>query len=555
MAWKSQQEDQHLKLEWSAPMSGLDTSALAPYTNGLVDAENFLIQNQSYVASTWKSIPFGDSGFDWSSTILIGFGELGFPLAISGATNVEDKFFYVVLDSGGNISARVADYIGAPSGGDLPGAPIATLGSPIQGTLTWKTINNTTFMSAPGMSQIFQVGPDMSGNLTFSLLTSYLGCKFLGEFNGRLVAMNVSQWQTGGMIDFAQNFPYQIAWSAAGQQYAIWNPLDMSGNATGAGFNNLPDVEDEITGGLFIGPTVYCIRRAGITEITALNNGISPFNFDHMWASHKGVGTVFPETISQYGPKGAFVAKDDIYSIGLDGLSIIGGVAKNAIYSDLQAASVVQSAMVALTINGAPELCYILAFQITDSTTSTYIVRTYVYGFETKQWMRLTFTTASTANLVSIASLLLSNIIVTTFSDSVSCDGVAIATQVPGASPLWFYIPLLPSNTAALGNANQSQLTFPPARVQTFKDVTIDAVGFYAEGIAGATFQPLVDGIPYGVQTLGTGRDSAKNLYTAYPVNQVAATSLQPALVVEASGTIAFGEISLYGTIGPGRRP
>ncbi|HEY1645033.1 MAG TPA: hypothetical protein VGF75_01455, partial [Candidatus Saccharimonadales bacterium] len=335
MAWKPQQEDQHLKLEWSAPMSGLDTSALAPYTNGLVDAENFLIQNQSYVASTWKSIPFGDSGFDWSSTILIGFGELGFPLAISGATNVEDKFFYVVLDSGGNISARVADYIGAPSGGDLPGAPIATLGSPIQGTLTWKTINNTTFMSAPGMSQIFQVGPDMSGNLTFSLLTSYLGCKFLGEFNGRLVAMNVSQWQTGGMIDFAQNFPYQIAWSAAGQQYAIWNPLDMSGNATGAGFNNLPDVEDEITGGLFIGPTVYCIRRAGITEITALNNGISPFNFDHMWASHKGVGTVFPETISQYGPKGAFVAKDDIYSIGLDGLSIIGGVAKNAIYSDL----------------------------------------------------------------------------------------------------------------------------------------------------------------------------------------------------------------------------
>jgi hypothetical protein len=328
----------------------------------------------------------------------------------------------------------------------------------------------------------------------------------------------------------------------------------LSSNATGAGFNNLPDVEDEITGALFIGPTIYVIRRAGITEVTALNSGIQPFNFDHMWASHKGVGTVFPQTIAQYGPKGAFVAKDDVYSLGLDGISTFGGMAKNAIYTDLQAASVVQSAMVALTINGAPELCYILAMQIVNSGASTSIIRTYIYGYETKQWMRLTFSTAFTANFVYIASLLLSNII-TGVADNTSVDGVAIATQVPGSAPLWFYIPLAPSNSAALGNAFQSQLTFPPARIQTFKDVTIDAVGFYAEGETGATFQPIVDGIQFTEQTIGTGRDSAKNLYTAYPLNQSSMTALQPKLVVEASGTIAFGEISLYGTIGPGRRP
>jgi hypothetical protein len=554
VAWKPQQEDQHLKLEWSAPMSGLDTTALAPYVQGLVDAENFLIQNQSYIASTWAPVTFGDSTLSWTGQTLIGFGELGFPIAISGATNVLDKFFYVILDNSGNIAARVSDNIETVSGGDLPGSPIAALGSPVQGTLTWKTINNTTYLSAPGMSQIFQIGPDASGNLTFSLLTAFLGCKFLGEFNGRLIAMNISQWITVGGVSFAQNFPYQIAWSAAGQQYGIWNPLDMSSNATGAGFNNLPDVEDEITGALFIGPTVYCIRRAGITEITALNSGIQPLNFDHMWASHKGVGTVFPQTIAQYGPKGAFVAKDDIYSLGIDGISTFGGAAKNAIYTDLQAASVIQSAMVALTINGAPELCYVLALQIVNSGASTSIVRTYVYGFETKQWMRLTFSTAFIANFVYISSLLLSNII-TGIADNTSVDGVVIATQIPNAAPLWFYIPLKPSNSAALGNAFQSQLIFPPARIQTFKDVTIDAVGFYAEGTAGATFQPIVDDIQYTQQTIGTGPDSAKNLYTAYPLNQASQTSLQPGLVVEASGTIAFGEISLYGTIGPGRRP
>jgi hypothetical protein len=555
VAWKPQQEDQHLKLEWSAPMSGLDTTALAPYAQGLVDAENFLIQNQSYIASTWASVPFGDLALSWTNITLIGFGELGFPIAISGATNVLDKFFYVIIDNAGNIAARVSDNIETVSGGDLPGSPLPALGAPVQGTLTWKTINNTTYLSAPGMSQIFQIGPDpTTGDLTFSLLTDFLGCKFLGEFNGRLIAMNVSQFTTVGGVSFAQNFPYQVAWSAAGQQYGIWNPLDLSSNATGAGFNNLPDVEDEITGALFIGPTVYCIRRAGITEITALNSGIQPLNFDHMWASHKGVGTVFPQTIAQYGPKGCFVAKDDIYSLGIDGISTFGGAAKRAIYTDLQAASVIQSSMVALTINGAPELCYVLALQIVNTGASTSIIRTYIYGFSSQQWMRLTLSTAFTANFVYIASLLLSNII-TGIADNTSVDGVAIATQVPGQAPLWFYIPLAPSNSAVLGNANQSQLTFPPARIQTFKDVTIDAVGFYAEGTTGTVFQPIVDGIQFTEQTIGTGPDSAKNLYTSYPLNQASLTSLQPALVVEASGTIAFGEISLYGTIGPGRRP
>lgn len=551
MPWKLQQEDEHFKAEWSNPMQGLDTSALAPYTHGLFDCENFLLQNQSFIASTWSLVPFGDSGTFPTNARLIGFGELSFPVAGgSGPSDVGDKFFYISQLVSTDLQAHVSNYIGEAT--TSVGTVVSDGGAAI-GQLTWKTINQTTYLSAPGLSQLFQIAIDpITSAITFTELTDQLGCKFLNEFNGRLIALNVYQLQTGPP-PFVQNFPYQIAWSAGGEQYGIWNVLDISGNATGAGFNNLPDVEDEITGGLFIGPTVYIIRRAGITEMTALNSGIQPFNFDHMWASHKGVGTVFPDTIAQYGPKGAFVANDDIYTIGLDGIGQIGGTAKRAIYRDLKNATIVKGGMVALNINDTPELCYVLAMQINQGTQ----IRTYIYGFQSQQWMVLTLGSTITPIrfLTYITSLLMSNTILTTFDDSVSCDSIVIATQDTNAAPKFFYIPLVPSNSASIGAQAESRLNFPPVRVQTLKDITIDALLVYAEGVDGSTVQMSVDSIPFQLITLGTGRDAAKHLYTVYPSTKPAMTVLQPGLLLEASGTIALGEISMYGSIGQGRRP
>lgn len=554
--WQTKEEDGHLKLEWSTSMQGLDTTAPAPYVQGLVQIENFIIRNNTYIASKWTSVPFGDFNTYTGTSLLLGFGELAFPVAGSaGPTDVGDKFFYITQASSTSVTAHVADYIGTPSNSV---GTVASVSGIALGAISWKTINQTTYIAVSGLAQLFQIAIDpVTSAITFTQLTAQLGAKYLGELNGRLLALNVFQLQTGPP-PFTQNFPYQIAWSAGGEQYGVWNVLDLSGNATGAGFNNLPDVEDEITGGLFIGPTVYVIRRTGITEITPLNSGIQPFDFNHMWASHKGVGTVFPDTIAQFGPKGGFVAKDDIYTIGIEGIATIGGTAKRAIYTDLGKASVVQASMVALNINGTPELCYILAMQITDNTNAT-ILRTYIYGFETKQWTRLTFATGTTlsnvATLIQIQSLLLSNTIATTTQDAVSNDTVVVALKTFNAVPTFFYIPLLPTNDAAIGNVDESLLLFPNARIQTLKDVTIDAVLVYAEGPAGSVIQPTVDNVQYTELQLGTGPDSAKNLYTAYPVSQVALTALQPQLKIETSGTIALGEISMYGTVAQGRRP
>jgi hypothetical protein len=552
-------EDQHLKIEYSMPFPGIDTTALAPYIQGLFDAENFLIRNNSYVVASWKLLTFGDQSTFDTNSFLIGFGELAFPVAGPMPANLNDKFFYLTINTAANAIGFASDTIDAPSTNI---GSVALSGIPTPGTLTWKTINQTTYLSADGMSQILQIAIDPTTSIpALTLLTSYLGCKFLGEFNGRLIAMYVNQLQIGPP-PFVQSFPYQIAWSAGGEQYGIWNPLDLSGNATGAGFNNLPDVEDEITGALFIGPTVYIIRRAGISEMTPLNSGIQPFNFDHMWASHKGVGTVFPYTIAQYGPKGCFVANDDIYSIGLDGIAQIGGSAKRAIYTDLMASNFnIQAGMAALIINGTPELCYFLGMQLDSNISTNNFIRVYIYGFETKQWMRLTITNGTTfpavptQTLIGIISLLLSNISSTFVPDNVSFDGIVMAAQAANEVPTFWTIPILPSNPVTIGSTTESKLVFPQERIQTLKDVTIDAVLFYAEGMAGSKIQATVDGVPFTLQTLGTGPDSAKNIYTAYPDQQASLTTLQPQLTVECQGTIALGEISMYGTVGQGRRP
>lgn len=552
------EEDGHYKMECIPPLPGIDTSAPAPYISGLADADNFIISDGTYNTASWQPVSFGDQSTYHATDNLLGFGELAFPVTAGGGVqNIGDKFFYVTQDTSSNFKGFASDNVQTPS--TAIGTVLSASGI-VNAPISWKTVNNTTYFSAAQATQILQIATDATGTTTMTELTNVLGAQFIGEFNGRLIALNV--WQlVGSGSAVLTNFPYQMAWSAGGQQYNVWNALDGSGNPTGAGFNNLPDVEDAITGALFIGPTIYVIRRKGITEVTALNSGIQPFNFDHMWASHNGVGTVYPDTIAQYGPKGCFVADDDIYTIGLAGISTIGGKAKAGIYSDLMNSNFnVQGAMVPLMVNGEPALYYVLAMQLNSNTQPTNnFIRAWFCDLSTGEWMKLTLPNGTvsqgTQTLIDVMALLISNIIITSTPDNVSFSGLLMGLQKPSAVPTWWYVPLDPFNNTAIGSPGQSKLVFPNIRVQTLKDITVDAVLTYAFGNSGDTIAATVDTVPYTNQVMGTGRDSAKNLYTSYPQNQVAQTGLQPQLVIQAQGNLQLAEVSAYCSVGQGRRP
>lgn len=671
------------------PFAGVDSSAPDPYIspNSITKlSANVIVLDNNLEAASWQEI------FSLTSTdTIIGVGDL------------LGQVFIVSLDIAG-LNINVNGYPNFPSqtGAYLIGTvavPNAISANVLPGTLTFKNVNGVCFFSFPWLPYIMQ-----HNNASASILTSYLGCAFLNELNGRLIAANIFQFAaassstnylpsssaqvstqaraaypstasntavpvysgfasyTPGAGDaFAINytlngstyssnaqypfgkgvyqvqysvdggatwsvafngtltnqatltstsgtanifgvtnlnlvqirlyveaipssmftsgsyvinmllsapsvtlttnsgsstgvyeFPYQFAWSAATGAYSIFNPL-VNGLVTGAGYNNLPDVEDEITGMFMTGPTAYVLRNEGITEVTPLSSGIQPFAFNHLWASHKGVGTIYPNTVMQYGSLGAFFSDSDIFTIGYEGINTIAGKAKQAIYSELIGA------------NGANYICGNMdAFSLKNDTfigaslavaapTTPYEIFMYTMRQDTKEWFRFSIPTGVTQSFgmqfTSVQAL--PNPIL--FSAQGSVNNCTIYALMANAG-------------IQVGN-DPTTIIFPAEEILFERDVTIDGIGFYvnaqedlptvigcAVSIGGTQFTPITDA--------NLTMDSTYYYLQIWPI-ALPYTAKSPQLTLEISiqGTanipanFTIGKIVLFGSIAPTQRP
>lgn len=214
-----------------------------------------------------------------------------------------------------------------------------------------------------------------------------------GSSSGQTIYSNLSANYTAPLppgicsASYVQRYPYQFAWSAPQGQYGQFNPL-VNGLQTGAGYNNLPDVEDTITGYFNVGPTGYIIRTQGITEVSPLNSGLAPFDFNHMWASHKGIGTIYPQTVAQYGSKGVFLSDVGIFTFGYEGINTIDLKAKSAIYGELilnNSASFICAGCGPIQLDGNNFLAYVI------TSYSVGGIVTYIFNFTSGEWYRILF--------------------------------------------------------------------------------------------------------------------------------------------------------------------
>lgn len=154
------------------------------------------------------------------------------------------------------------------------------------------------------------------------------GAFFLGELGSSLLMLNTVEGPTNTLG--VQNFAQRVRWCPSGIPN-IWDP-----NVNiGAGFEDLLDTPDSITGYFSIGTTGFIFRVNGITEISLNNSGTAPFNFNHLWASDHGIGNVYPFSIASYGPIGIFISLEEIYLVSLGGFEVIGKEARDAIMLDL----------------------------------------------------------------------------------------------------------------------------------------------------------------------------------------------------------------------------
>lgn len=201
-----------------------------------------------------------------------------------------------------------------------------------------------------------------------------IGGQFLGELNNQLILANVSVLdQNNGVV---YNFPNLIWWSANGLPKQ-WDPTQN----TSAGFNAFLDVPDLITGLATLGIAGYIFRTSGITQFNPTGSAVTPFAFNHMWASDHGIGNVLKFSIAQYGPQCVFIAADDIYTINVTNAQKIGGQARDAIYTDLaNAVATPFSNIVPVFKNGFVYLNYLLEIPLAG------FIRQYLYSFEDKNW-------------------------------------------------------------------------------------------------------------------------------------------------------------------------
>lgn len=212
-----------------------------------------------------------------------------------------------------------------------------------------------------------------------------IGAQFIAELDNHIILANVTVLDQlgvnaapsglfpGGTII---NFPQRIWWSANG----IPNQWDFVAN-TNAGENDFLDVPDNITGIVTLGTAGYVFRTNGITQFIPTGNGVAPFQFDHLWASNHGVGNVQPWSIASYGAFACFVSVEQIYQMGVNSFSDIGGTARDSIMADLAVATGTPvGSIVPTEALGYVYLTYRISIPLGTFT------RHYLYSFEGKYW-------------------------------------------------------------------------------------------------------------------------------------------------------------------------
>lgn len=262
--------------------------------------------------------------------------------------------------------------------------------------------------------------------------TTLIGSLYLGELDSHLMLAYTSETPiVSGAVGATASFPQRLRWSNSG-----FNPFDANGvfganlgtqGATfdpniflNAGSNDFIDVPDAITGVMFIGRTGYIFRQNGITEVSPTGNGNAPFDFNHLWASQQGIGSIYPATLAQYGNIGIFVANDNVYQINTSQCAAIGGGARDAIMADLANATSSPTAVIipGYTL-GYTYLTYKLFVPLPNGST-----RVWVFSIEENNWSPWTIS--------NVIAGLPSNCVIGQVAILVSSQSGAITTAASG---------------------------------------------------------------------------------------------------------------------------
>jgi len=201
-----------------------------------------------------------------------------------------------------------------------------------------------------------------------------VGANFLIELAGRMVLAST--------IENGVSKPFRVRWSPVN---LASNTFDPSINI-GAGFNDMFDCPDTITGLLPIGRTGYVFRSNGISEMLPTSGQGLAFDFNHLWASDRGIGNAYPQTLAGFGPLGIFGSGEAFYKITPNSFDDISKGATDSILEDIfNRTGLVQATILPYFSTKYPYTVYMLNIQIGADTVQ------WLHDLKEGSWTRNTY--------------------------------------------------------------------------------------------------------------------------------------------------------------------
>lgn len=187
-----------------------------------------------------------------------------------------------------------------------------------------QVINGQTYIANFSRNSIYV----FDGNFAFTPASNFTGGQFFGVLDDYLL-----QFNTNSLTDGIQ--PNRVNWSGPGE-FSTWDPsVDRT-----AGFNTLAAVEDQLTGFLSYASVGVAISQKGLIELSPTGVGIQPFSFTTLWTSVLGQGSIYPNSITQYGQRGMLTTDSGVYAVSTGaGFTDVSGTVKKALLSTLQGAN------------------------------------------------------------------------------------------------------------------------------------------------------------------------------------------------------------------------
>jgi hypothetical protein len=427
-----------------------------------------------------------------------------------------------------------------------------------------------------GTLYIANIGPMIlkySGPGEFTTSTMYNGVGVLRKFAGSLIGLRLQ----GQLGTFTQNEDMIFAWTS-GDDLDEWSPVTGAGDVTGAGFEEVADIGDYLSGLIVTNATAFIIRAKGVSYATATGNASLPYDINHLGLGDEGEGAQISNLVCQYDQVGVFVGNTDIFQVS-NTLTSIGQKIKAFLFSILLGVppsvnEVFESAN-ACAVNLGGDVFPLVVIAVGGPNGPSNTSYLFLYNTNNGTWTTLTFTVGPSRTTTVLASLTgtisTENTLAAENLYNLTQQAVMVQTSLSGVIQAPVLYVLTEGNRTVDGVGLNNTITFLEEEILFGRDVTVDSlyvalvadvtettyIDFYLNGVLYATL-----GLLSGTYNTLSGNPIESQLFPLPAYGAGADTGHTPQLSYVISPTsdgqsaqIRFTKIMMLGSIASNQRP